>query len=235
MADNARRGTQDIYSGANPYNALQFVIESAANKIATAIPVKVMAVNAGGSGAATGYVDVLPLVTFVGGDGESIQPVTLYHLPYSRVQGGIAAIVIDPVVGDIGLAVFAHSDSSTVTQGTAEPQQPGSKRHHSMSDGFYIGGFLNQSPSCYLELMQDNTAVLNATGGVTINGNTTINGNATINGDVTVNGNFSVVGGNSTMTGSLTTQGDVVSGGISVQSHTHGSVQPGSGSTGQPQ
>ena len=143
--------------------------------------------------------------------------------------------MIEPVVGDIGLAVFAHSDSSTVTQGTAEPQQPGSKRHHSMSDGFYIGGFLNQAPSCYLELMQDNTAVLNATGGVTINGNTTINGNATINGDVTVNGNFAVVGGNSTMTGSLTTQGDVVSGGISVQNHVHGGVQGGSSTTSGPQ
>lgn len=230
MADNARRGTQDIYSGANPYNALQFVIESAANKIATAIPVKVMAVNAGGHGAAAGYVDVLPLVAFVGGDGESIQPVTLYHLPYSRIQGGIAALVIDPVVGDIGLAVFAHSDSSTVTQGTAEPQQPGSKRHHSMSDGFYIGGFLNQAPSCFLELKQDNTAVLTAPATVTVN-----SPDITLNGNTTVNGDFAVVGGNSTMTGSLTTQGDVVSGGISVQSHTHGSVQPGSGSTGQPQ
>lgn len=210
MADNARRGTQDIYSGANPYNALRFVIESAANKIATAIPVKVMAVNAGGSGGATGYVDVLPLVTYMSGAGEAIQPVTLYHLPYSRIQGGIAAIVIDPVVGDIGLAVFAHSDSSTVTQGTSEPQQPGSKRHHSMSDGFYIGGFLNQSPSCYLELMQDNTAVLNATGGVTINGNVTVNG-------------------------SIKSSGDMVAGSISVQHHTHPGVETGGGSTGQPQ
>ena len=229
MADNARRGTQNIYSGANPYNALQFVIESAANKIATAIPVKVMAVNAGGSGAATGYVDVLPLVTFVGGDGESIQPVTLYHLPYSRIQGGIAAIVIDPVVGDIGLAVFAHSDSSTVTQGTAEPQQPGSKRHHSMSDGFYIGGFLNQAPSCFLELKQDNTAILTAPATVTVN-----SPDITLNGNTTVNGDFAVVGGNSTMTGSLTTQGDVVSDGISVQSHIHTSVQSGNSNTGGP-
>lgn len=230
MADNARRGTQDIYSGANPYNALQFVIESAANKIATAIPVKVMAVNAGGHGAAAGYVDVLPLVTFVGGDGESIQPVTLYHLPYSRIQGGIAAIVIDPVVGDIGLAVFAHSDSSTVTQGTAEPQQPGSKRHHSMSDGFYIGGFLNQAPSCFLELKQDNTAILTAPTTVTVN-----SPDITLNGNTTVNGDFAVVGGNSTMTGSLTTQGDITSGSISVQHHTHSGVQTGGGSTGQPQ
>lgn len=230
MADNAKRGIKDIYSGTDPYNALNFVIQNAVDSVAVAIPVKVVAVNAGGSGSATGYVDVLPLVTYVSGAGEAIQPVTLYHLPYSRLQGGIAAIVIDPVVGDIGLAVFAHSDTSTVTQGTSEPQQPGSKRHHSQSDGFYIGGFLNQAPSCFLELKQDNTAILTAPATVTVN-----SPDITLNGNTTVNGDFAVVGGNSTMTGSLTTQGDVVSGGISVQSHVHGGVQGGSSTTSGPQ
>lgn len=230
MADNAKRGIKDIYSGTDPYNALNFIIQNAVDSVAVAIPVKVVAVNAGGSGSATGYVDVLPLVTYVSGAGEAIQPVTLYHLPYSRLQGGIAAIVIDPVVGDIGLAVFAHSDTSTVTQGTSEPQQPGSKRHHSQSDGFYIGGFLNQAPSCFLELKQDNTAVLTAPATVTVN-----SPDITLNGNTTVNGDFAVVGGNSTMTGSLTTQGDVVSGGISVQSHIHGGVQGGSSTTSGPQ
>ena len=230
MADNAKRGIKDIYSGTDPYNALNFVIQNAVDSVAVAIPVKVVAVNAGGSGSATGYVDVLPLVTYVSGAGEAIQPVTLYHLPYSRIQGGIAAVVIDPVVGDIGLAVFAHSDTSTVTQGTSEPQQPGSKRHHSQSDGFYIGGFLNQAPSCFLELKQDNTAILTAPATVTVN-----SPDITLNGNTTVNGDFAVVGGNSTMTGSLTTQGDVVSGGISVQSHIHGGVQGGSSTTSGPQ
>ena len=238
MAENQNKtvvqGQRNIYSGVAPQNAFDFKMEQKIKDVSTAIPVIVKGVQAGGVGV-VGYVDVLPLVTNVSGSNEAVQPVTLYHLPYFRLQGGKAAIICDPVVNDIGLAVFAQTDTSTVKAGTTGPQQPGSKRRHSMSDGWYIGGFLNQAPSCYLELMQDNTAVLNATGGVTINGNTTINGNATINGDVTVNGNFSVVGGNSTMSGSLTTQGDVVSGGISVQSHTHGSVQPGSGSTGQPQ
>lgn len=230
MADNAKRGIKDIYSGTDPYNALNFIIQNAVDSVAVAIPVKVVAVNAGGSGSATGYVDVLPLVTYVSGAGEAIQPVTLYHLPYSRLQGGIAAIVIDPVVGDIGLAVFAHSDTSTVTQGTSEPQQPGSKRHHSQSDGFYIGGFLNQAPSCFLELKQDNTAILTAPSTVMVN-----SPDITLNGNTTVNGDFAVVGGNSTMTGSLTTQGDVVSGGISVQGHVHSGVESGPSNTGGPQ
>ena len=62
----------------------------------------------------------------------------------------------------------------------------------------------------YLELMQDNTAVLNATGGVTINGNVTVNG-------------------------SIKSSGDMVAGSISVQHHTHPGVETGGGSTGQPQ
>lgn len=182
------RGTNNIYSGADPFNALKFVIESATNKISTAIPVKVVNVMAGGHGAATGYVDVLPLVTFVDGSGQAVQPVTLYHLPYSRVQGGIAALVIDPAPNDIGLAIFAHSDSSNVTAGTAQPQQPSSRRHHSQSDGFYIGGFLNQAPNCYLELAQDNTAELRAVSGVHIIGDIIVDGKITASGDIKGNG-----------------------------------------------
>lgn len=227
MADELR-GTDNIYSGAEPFNALKFIIESATNKISTAIPVKVVNVAAGGHGAATGYVDVLPLVTFVDGGGQAVQPVTLYHLPYSRVQGGIAALVIDPVPNDIGLAIFAHSDSSNVTAGTAQPQQPGSRRHHSQSDGFYIGGFLNQSPSCYLELTQGNTAELRAVSGVHIIGNTTIDGN------LTVNGNFAV-SGESTMQGGLQAVGDIKAGSISLKGHVHGGVQGGGSTTSTPQ
>lgn len=178
--DTAVRGNQDIYSGVDPYNTLDFFMKNSTKDIATAIPVKVVGVEAGNG--SVGYVDVLPLVTFVSGAGNAIQPVNLYHLPYSRIQGGTAALIIDPIVGDKGLAIFAHSDCSTVTADTTEPQQPGSKRKHSQSDGFYIGGFLNQAPTCFLELKQDNTAVLTATGGITINGNVTVNGDVTANG-----------------------------------------------------
>ena len=180
------RGTNNIYTGVDPYNTIKYFIDGSTNELATAIPVKVVGVDAGGANSATGYVDVLPLVTFVSGADKAIQPVTLYHLPYSRIQGGSAALIIDPVVGDKGLAIFAQSDCSTVTADTTEPQQPGSKRKHSQSDGFYIGGFLNQAPSCYLEL-KGSTAVLTAPGGITINGNVTVNGDVTANGISLVN------------------------------------------------
>ena len=51
-----------------------------------------------------------------------------------------------------------------------------------MSDGWYIGGFLNQAPNVYIELTQNNTVVINASGGVTINGSVTVNGDVVANG-----------------------------------------------------
>lgn len=208
--DTALKGNNNIYSGVSQYNSLNFLINNSKNEIATAIPVKVVGVESGGASSVVGYVDVLPLVTLVSGSNEAVEPVNLYHLPYFRLQGGKVAIVTDPIVGDKGLAVFAQSDCSTVTSETAEPQQPGSKRTHSQSDGFYIGGFLNQPPTCYLELTQDNKAILHATGGIQIDG------------DINVNG-------------SIKTSGDVVAGSISLQGHIHGNVQGGNGTTGKPQ
>lgn len=176
------KGNNNIYTGTDTYNTLDFFIKNQTEEVSTAIPVKVVGVDTGGENSSTGYVDVLPLVTFVSGDDKAVQPVNLYHLPYSRIQGGKAALIIDPIVGDKGLAIFAQSDCSTVTAETTEPQQPGSKRKHSQSDGFYVGGFLNQAPTCFLQLKQDNTAVLTATGGITINGNVNVNGDVIANG-----------------------------------------------------
>lgn len=208
--DTALKGNNNIYSGVSPYNSLNLVMDNFKNEISTAIPVKVVGVESGGANSVVGYVDVLPLVTLVSGDNKAVEPVNLYHLPYFRLQGGKVAIITDPIVGDKGLAIFAQSDCSTVTSEINEPQQPGSSRKHSQSDGFYIGGFLNQPPTCYLELTQDNKAILHATGGIQIDG------------DINVNG-------------SIKTSGDVVAGSISLQGHIHGNVQGGNGTTGRPQ
>lgn len=229
MGDDLVRGNEGIYSPTDPYNQAAFVIRQFLKDVSTALPVKVVSVDAGGSGSATGYVDVLPLVNFISGKGTAVQPVTLYHLPYFRLQGGKAAVVTDPVVGDIGLAVFAQADSSNVQAGTSAPVQPGSKRTHSQSDGFYIGGFLNQPPSCFLELKQDNTAVLTAPMTVTVN-----SADITLNGNTTVNGSFQV-NGESNMSGGLTASGNIVSGNISLQSHVHGGVESGGSNTSGPQ
>lgn len=177
--DKAVQGKKTPYSSTTATNAILFAIEQAMSSISVAVPVKVMAVYTSDT---TGYVDVIPLIGMVNGKKEYVPPVTLYHLPYSRIQGGAAALIIDPVVGDKGLAVFTDADTSVVTADIDEPQQPGSYRRFSQSDGFYIGGFLNKKPETYLELTQNKTAILTATAGVTINGTVTVHGDVIANG-----------------------------------------------------
>jgi hypothetical protein len=182
MADkNTVQGVQNINTASSDYNALSFIIQQAIRQqVNTAIVVKVVGVSAG-------YVDVLPLVTQIDGFGEAVQPTTLYKLPYMRYHGGICAVKLDPVIGDIVLAVFAQKDCSSVTQGTTEPQKPASFRENTMGNGFYIGGFLNQEPSCYVELKQSGEVIINAPAGLTINNNVTVNGDVVASGISLVN------------------------------------------------
>ena len=192
-SNGAVKGNKRLTSGSSEFNAMEFLIRNTIlGLVNTAIPVIVTAVDAGGAGAATGYVTVKPLVCQVDGFGETLEPAELFRVPYARVQGGVAALVIDPVVGDVGLAVFAKSDCSNVAQMQDKPVQPGSFRKFSMSDGFYLGGFLNRAPSVYIEVKQDQSIVITASGGVTVNAPTV-----------------------------MVPSGDVIASGISLVHHTH--------------
>ena len=169
MSDQTVKGHRKPNTAGSDYNSQQFMIQQAIRaQVNTAIPVKVQAV----SGL---YVDVLPLVANVDGFGQTVDPTTIFHLPFFRYHAGSAAVIVDPVPGDIGLAVFAKADCSNVTEGTTDPQQPGSFRRFSQSDGFYIGGCLNGAPSVYIEVTQDGVVNINAS---TVN----ISGDAVIGG-----------------------------------------------------
>lgn len=183
----AVQGIADIYARETQYNQLSFLMRTLMNKeLNTAIPVKVTKVMAGSG--SVGYVQALPLVNDMDAQGNAVDVPIIPSLPYFRLQGGKVAVITDPIVGDIGIAVFAQKDTSNVVAGTSEPVQAGTFRKFSMSDGWYIGGFLNQNPETFLQLNQDGTAILTANSGVTINGNVTVNGTITSTGDVRGNG-----------------------------------------------
>lgn len=245
MSDNTVKDTRDSGAANSEFNALSFMIETIINQsVCTADIVKVVNV-------ANGYVDVLPLITQIDAFNNAVQPAPLYHLPYRRVQGGKAALIIDPVVGDIGLVVYTKRDSSGLTKEQAAPIKPASFRTFNQADGFYIGGFLNQTPEVFLELTQDGEAILTAPLSVTVNTATAdINADsvcninapiANVNGVLNVSGALNVVGGISggggaTMTGGITnTGGSITSNGINLETHTHGGVQRGGSDTDGPQ
>ena len=211
----AVQGIADIYAGKTMYNQLSFLMRSMMNKeISTAIPVVVTAVMAGSG--AVGHVQAKPLVNDMDAEANAVDVAILPKLPYFRLQGGKVAIITDPIVGDIGFAIFAQKDTSNVVAGTKEPVQAGSFRNFSMSDGWYIGGFLNQNPETYIQLNQNKTIVINAATKVTIN-----SANVELSGNLKVNGKTTIVG-------------EMDAHGITYSTHVHGGIYRGSSDTDTP-
>lgn len=181
------KGVADEDVDSSDLNRMEFLIKVLQRDMSTAIPVIITAVQAGDTNAA-GYVDARPLVAQIDAWGNSLPMAAIHHLPYFRLQSGRAAVVLDPVVGDIGLAVFAQSDCSNVKQGANQTVQPGSWRKFDQADGFYVGGFLNKSVDTFVRLAQDGSVTIRAPGSVTIDAPT-----VTYTGDI-ICGGFSYLG-----------------------------------------
>lgn len=150
-------------------------VESFTKKIYTAIPVIVEKTYSFTKTDMAGYVDVRPVIKSVDNFGRVVEPAVIYKIPFMRYQAGNAAVILNPVVGDVGLAIFAQRDSSGLKQGGKALVTPVTARHHDVADGFYIGGFLNDAPETYIELHQDKTITVRAdtvtfTGDIVVSG-----------------------------------------------------------------
>ena len=219
----------------------------------TSALVRVDSCTAPGSGGPAGSVSATPLVADTDAQGNKLPMASIPKLPFMRYQAGVAAIILDPVVGDQGVAVFFKKDSSTVGTGTTGPQRPGSTRSFSQSDGAYLPGVQNQAPTVWIELTQNNTITIHAPAGVTVetDQNCVVNAGQAVNITagtecnitapvINLNGALNAQaqdGGNTTatFTGTLNASQDVTANNISLHNHTHTGVEPGSGSTGEPQ
>ena len=251
MSEEFRQNVGE-FTASSEYNALHFIITSIIKGLVnTAIPVRVDAIERPGTGGGARYLSATPLVKMRSAAGDALESVSIPKLRWFRLQHGKAAIVVDPKPGDIGLAVFAQQDVSALNGGN-EPVQPGSFRAYDMSDGFYIGGFFGPPPTTFVHIedsgdivitgpknvtVNTTNATVNASGQTTINTpTTTITGDLTVVGHITGTGGMAISGGSgASVTGSMTVTDDVTAGGISLMTHTHSGVQPGGGSTGQPQ
>ncbi len=124
--------------------------------------VEVMAVTNDGGVSPVGLVDIMPLVNQVDGDGNAVPHVTIHGCPYSRIQGGTNAVILDPQIGDTGIAVFASRDISSVIATRAQAN-PGSERRFDWADGMYIGGALNGVPTQYVQFSEAGVAIVSPT------------------------------------------------------------------------
>lgn len=176
----------------SPQNEAQFIIRALLGDVRTSMPVKVVNVTNAGDVAAIGRVDIMPLVGQLDGDGQLIPHGIIYDVPYLRIQGGGNAVIIDPAVGDIGIALFCDRDISAV-KASKEAAQPGSLRKHDMSDAVYLGAILSAAPTQYIRF---------SAGGIEI------------------------------VAPTVTIPNVLMVGGKNVNTHTHGGVQSGGGTTG---
>ena len=188
---------------ASDFNVDALTIKRFLTTFRTAAVVQVISCTNSGDLAAVGFVDVQPMVNMLDGLGNAMPHGTVYNIPYFRVQGGTNAVIIDPEVGDIGLAIFADRDISAVKVNRAV-SNPGSFRRADMADGLYFGGFLNAVPTQYFRFCSvgiyatdknGNTIKMEAAG-VTING-VLIDRSGNVSGikDLTSTGTQSLGGG----------------------------------------
>jgi hypothetical protein len=210
------------------HNNLAFIVQQALSKVQTATVVKVIACSNAGGVSPVGTVDVQILVNQISGQKVATPHVTMYGLPYLRIQGGANAVIIDPQPGDIGIAVFASRDITTV-KSTKAQASPNTFRMHDFADGMYLGGLLNGTPTQYVQF---------GSGGVAIVSPDTITLTAP---NIVLNGAVAQSGGNVTMAEDLTVGGDVVADltgstfdGIPFATHVHTGVTSGGANTGVP-
>lgn len=202
---------------ATEYQSLVFVISQLIARGATAAWVQVVSCTNSGGVAAGGTVTVQPLVNQLTGAGQPVPHGQIVGMPYIRLQGGTSAVILDPVAGDIGLALFASRDSSAVKNtalgsGLAAGQtfNPGSRRQYDWGDGVYLGGMLNATPVQYVLMSAAGMSLVSPTE-ITIQAPTVnIAGSAAVN----------ITGGHTSIDGKT------------FLTHLHSGVQTGGGDTG---
>lgn len=145
-------GQTEPTSAIGNYNQLRFVIRQEISALNTSMPVEVISVTPGNLGP-VGFVSVRILVDQVTGNDMTSAHVEIPNVPYMRLQGGTNAVIIDPQVGDIGLACFCSRDISAV-KNARKTAPPGSRRMYSFSDCAYIGGILNGAPAQYIQFAE---------------------------------------------------------------------------------
>lgn len=186
-------------------------------------------------------LSVKPLVEGFSGGGDLIPNSLIHGVPVWRLQRGASAVIMTPVVGDIGLIAMCDRDITAVKK-TKQAALPGSNRTHSYSDAIYLGGVLNGKPSQYVKFANDGIDIVSPLV-VQVNGNTVV-----VNADDKISLNAPIIeangqltqgsgsyAGDATFGGTITATGEVTGNGIHLSTHKHGGVESGDSTTDGPQ
>ena len=206
------------------YDKVISQFNSLITNVNTAMPCKVVAIEKQEQRGVNivGFVDIQLMIEQTNGQKKGNETAIICNVPYVRIQGGTNAVIIDPEINDLGVAIFAGRDITNFKEARRQTP-PATWRKFSISDAIYIGGIRNQKPVQYIHFRNDgieiyspkrvhittptvlidsdNTTIntsakttINANGGCEINAETTNNGNVLINGNTKISGNL-LVGG----------------------------------------
>lgn len=147
----------------------KFIIQQLISNVHTMIPVEVVSVSVPtGTLAPIGRCSVRPLVQQVDGNNNVYGRGKIINVPYLRVQGGKNAVVLDPVVGDVGLCGFCERDISMVKRTGAEAA-PNTRRQYSLNDAVYMFTMMSGTPEQFVHF-KDSGIDIKSTGDINING-----------------------------------------------------------------
>lgn len=222
-------GSQDVSTDDNEFNTLSFVFRMLLTEVQTATLVQVIECSNTGDLAPIGTVTVQPLVNQMSGNRQATPHGQIFGCVYTRLSGGLNAVIMDPQAGDLGLMVFCSRDISAVIAAMAAAN-PGSFRVFDWADGVYVMGLpLGVTPTQYVQF-------LNGGAGIKIVSPTKITLTApTVEIDAStklqVNSPDSEFSGNITAQGTITGVTEVVAGSggsvVHMLTHEHPTAAPG--------
>ena len=147
----------------------KFIIQQLISNVHTMIPVEVVSVSVPtGTLAPIGRCSVKILIQQIDGNNNVYSGGTVINVPYLRVQGGKNAVVLDPVVGDVGLCGFCERDISMVKRTGAEAA-PNTRRQYSLNDAVYMFTMMSGTPEQFVHF-KDSGIDIKSTGDINING-----------------------------------------------------------------
>lgn len=217
--EHTKRGLDTPYTDTGAYNALDFAMnQKLKDGMQTSFVGRIDSCSGKGSEAGSGTVSATQLTAQADASGKSLPMPSMTKLPYTRLQGGIAAVIIDPVPGDICVFSCCKQDISGIKQGTSQPVPAGSYRAFSQSDSIAVGAIHTKTPEVWIEIKQDKTVTIHAPKGVKIETAETVEVTAK---KVDITAPEVSIKGNVKVAGSVTSTGDMSAGGKSYLKHTH--------------
>lgn len=233
----------------NQANQWDYVIDNKLKQLNTILLCEIEAINSNGT------YDVKSLTYLIKHDGVPQEPPIQFNIPKLEIRGGIAGIIVEPVVGDIVVVGYAQRDITAVKK-EKKRSNPSSARLFNHNDGIILGVIGRQAPSIFVKITKDGIDITGSDKPINIitNGDTTVKGNnvkveantlATIKAPTikldgaveatsTITAATSVTGGGTSISsnGIATSGGDLNINGSPFKGHTHSGVQSGGNNTG---